>query len=240
VTTTLPDSVVGGVKGAAVVTVTNTGNQAVSGPVTITLLASLDPNADGADTPLVVLSNKPVKLKPGKARRFRTRFVVPQSLVDGNYFIVAKVEPGSGITDVGPLNDVSATAMPITVAAPFTDLTGQGPASPSGLTPGAAATIPVTVSNQGNVPARGTIAIQVLAAASATPSASDTTLANSANVKVNLKPSASKTFNVKAQVPSTLPAGTYTLLAVISSTLTPPDADLANNVLVGPMPLVIG
>jgi uncharacterized delta-60 repeat protein len=239
VTTTLPASVVGGRKGAAVVTVTDTGTQPASGPVAITLLASLDPNADGADTQLVTL-NKSIKLRPGKSRKFRTKFAVPQNLVDGNYFIVAKVEPGTGITDVGPLNDVSATAAPVMVAAPFTDLTGQGPAGPSGLTPGAAATIPVIVTNQGNVPAKGTIALQLLAGASATPSASDTTLANATNLKVNLKPAASKTFKVKAQVPSTLPAGTYTLLAVISSTLTPPESDLTNNVLVGPMPLVIG
>jgi uncharacterized delta-60 repeat protein len=229
-------SVVGGVKSSAVVTLTDAGNLPATGTVTLTLYASLDGNVDDADTMLTTIAGKKIKLKAGASKKFSGKFTVPIDLADGNYYILAKIDAGT-VEEISATNNTSATPDAIAVAAPFVDITGPSPATPTNPAAGAKVSIPLTLTNEGNSLAKGTVTVTVIVAADTTPASDDTTILTKA-LKVSLKAGVSKTFKLAALLPSTLAAGTYYLL--ISTTVSGfTDADDTNNLIEGDAQLVV-
>ncbi len=117
---------------------------------------------------------------------------------------------------------------------PFAGLTGPSLTTPTGLSAGSKDTLPVTLDNTSQLPAKGTIGLQVLAAANPAPSPGDLTLATS-RLKISLPPGGSRIFPIKLVLPA---AGTYYLLVV----LTPPPAangSVTMDILAGTMQLVV-
>ena len=151
---------------------------------------------------------------------------------DGSYFLLSQITPGTTITDPNPANNVAASDQPITVAAPFTDLSGQlGPILAS-VTRGKKSTITLDVMNGGNITAAGPISIAVLARpAGAADATTDTELKTFA-VRLNVKPGATRRLRLRYTVPTTLPAGDYQVVAQIDSANQLPESDETNNTVV--------
>ena len=108
----LPGVFVPGDKGSAQVLIANAGGVA-KGKVNVELYASLDGVIDGSDTLLdtgATLANKSINLKTGKTAKLTGKFVVPASLANGEYFLIARVTPLgiSGATDTVAVSPATA------------------------------------------------------------------------------------------------------------------------------------
>ena len=227
-----PATVITGTKESAGVTVTNAGDEAATGTLTITLYASLDQSVDSSDTLLAVTSRSKFSLKASASTGYKFRFQFPSSLTDGDYYILAAIAPTLSETELNTSNTVAHSSSPVAVAVPLVDLTGPALSTPTGLAAGSTTILPFTVRNDGNIAAKETVAVQALAAASATPGSGDITLATT-TLKLQLKVGATLGYKLHLVLPASLPSGTYYLLVE----LTGPD-DL-HDVLAGNDPLVV-
>jgi uncharacterized delta-60 repeat protein len=229
-TTVVPD----GAKGLATVTVTNSGNQPAVGSVAITLYASLESTIDAGSIQLLTVPNAAIKLKATGSKALKLKFVLPPTLPDGEYFLLAKVDASPAVMNVNAADDVIKAAAPVRVENPFSGLTGAALTTPTGLSAGSRFTLPVTIQNSTGLPDKGTIGLQVLASTDVTPSGSAVTLA-STKLKLSLPPGGSRVFPVKLVLPA---AGTYYLLVV----LTPPpnpNGSASTDILAGTMQLIV-
>jgi hypothetical protein len=223
---TLPPAVVAGGKasGAKVsVVVTNSGTGTLNAPVTFDLFASTDAALDeAADTAVGSPVTKKLKLNPGASKTVKLKVTTIPSVSEGDYFLIARTS-ATGSTGGA---DVSDTA--VHIAPPFIDLTGAfGSPLPSTLARGKKATVPVTVTNSGNV----NVSASLTVALAARPSAGGADVPIPTNpVKVNLKPGASKTLKLKITTPDALPAGgVFNYVATIDSTNAVAEKDETNN-----------
>src|SRR5262249_8003223 len=116
----LPPAVVGGAKGSATVLVSNTGSIIAQGTVTVQLFAT---GNGQADAPLGTITKK-LKLKPGKSKGLKFKFLYPSNLPDGPYTLVGRIDTLNVVSEQSETNN-EATSSPITIAAPFVDLTGS-------------------------------------------------------------------------------------------------------------------
>jgi hypothetical protein len=92
-----------------VVRVTNAGNIAANGSVTIKLYASSDGALDATDPILVTIPAKSIHLKPGKSKTFRVRFTA-LSDPGGAYNLIAATTPTLPSADQDASNDVAVIA----------------------------------------------------------------------------------------------------------------------------------
>jgi hypothetical protein len=96
---------------------------------------------------------------------------------------------------------------------------GTLPAGPPGkpLTLGKSASLALPLQNTGNVMAKGTISIELLASRDGTPNGAVSI--GTATAKVGVKPGASKATKFKLALPTSLPdgAGVYFLLAKVTA-----------------------
>jgi len=218
-----PALVTGGkFKSNVVVTITNQGDAAYAGPATLDLLASTDQTPDAGDTPVSSISGN-LKLKPGASKSFKVKSGTVPALADGDYFLLAQVTDSAGaVRSAG-----STTSSHVAPA--FVDLTGALPGPiPASLARGASATVAVTITNGGNVTAKGNANIGFRVSPSGTPSQSDQRL-GSKSIGLSLAPGASKTFKLKFVVPSGLLTGTYFLVAEIDNLNAIAESDEGNN-----------
>lgn len=234
VVSALPAAVVGGAKGKLTVRVTNSGTGLVSGPVSVGLYASagngsFEPSSDT----LITTLTKNLKLKTTKAKTLKFNFAYPASVADGSYSILAVVDPSNSVSESNDTNNVAVAPTPVTIAAPFVDLTGTLPGAPAALTQGAKGTVSVLVANGGNVVASGTVTVTVHASTDATLAGSVGQL-GTATTKLKLKAGAAKAFKVKYAVP-TLTAGNYFLVAQIDSGNGVTESNETNNLVSNPV-----
>ncbi len=214
---------------------TNAGDQPAIGAVAITVYASPDSSIGAGATQLAILPSAGLKLKASGSKVYKLKLSLPSTLADGDYYIVAKIDASPAVMNVNAADDVAATATQVKVENPFSGLTGPALPTPTGLSAGARATVALTLQNATELPARGTIALQALAGATATPSAGDATL-DTTKLKVSLPPGGSRVFPIKLVLPA---AGTYYLLVV----LTPPFAangSVTTDLLTGATQLIVG
>jgi len=78
----------------------------------VDLFFSTDAVLDGADV-AAGSSSLAVRLKPGRSRAARVRFVYP-TLAAGDYFVLARVRL-NGAGDADPSDDTATTAAPVRV-----------------------------------------------------------------------------------------------------------------------------
>jgi uncharacterized delta-60 repeat protein len=223
-----PTAVVGGAKGNTTVQVTESGTTLANGAVTITL--SVSPNADGSGAVSIQnFPNQKISLKQSKGKIFKLKFLYPTSLADGNYFLIATVDTGQ-VRDLDAINNTAASSVAVDIAAPFVDLSGSN-LTISSFKPGKPAPVVFSIINNGNIFAKGTISVEFLASPNQTL-ASGLSLITVPGLKLNLKNGLSKPIHERLIIPSTLPAGTYFLLAVIDPDNILSDANTNNNLLV--------
>ena len=133
----------------------------------------------------------------------------PTSLPTGPYYIVAQVIDAAGNSAI------AASASTISVAPAFVDLTGTLPPVPPVLKAGKRTSLQLTVNNDGNVAAAGSLHVQLLARPTGTAGGADVLLGTSA-VRVKLVAGASRRLRLPFTLPQNLsPATSYTLVAVL-------------------------
>jgi uncharacterized delta-60 repeat protein len=211
----VPASVIGGdkkAKAALAVTLTNAAATDFAGPVTVTLFASTDGTVNPGAATQIAQVNANLKLKPAASKPVKVNALIP-ALATGNYTLVAMVA-GAGTDNVeflkgGPAVAVEQPVIRLTVptAAPL----------PKPLTLGKTASVALPLRNGGNVMAKGTVAIELLASTDGTPG--NATSLGVVNAKVGLKPNSAKPAKLKLTLPASLPMGpgTYTLLARLTA-----------------------
>ncbi len=229
-----PRSVLGGANGTISVQVRETGTQVAAGTFSVKLFTA----ADGvtAASPFASIPER-LKLKSGQAMTLHLKFAFPSSLSDGSYNVVATVDTGA-VRDLNTVNNTAVSATVVDIAAPFIDLTGSGLVAPvfNGTKP---ASIAFTLTNNGNI-AMGAKAstLQFLAATSGTLTGA--VVIATQPLRPNLKASSSHAVRAKLVLPSTVPAGTYFLLALLDPSNVFDDTNTSNNLVVSGNTFVVG
>jgi uncharacterized delta-60 repeat protein len=231
---TLPASVVGGAKGTATVQVNESGSDVASGVVTIQLFASPDAALDSGLTPFGTFPES-IKLKTGQARTFKLKYAFPAGVADGDYFLVANIDTGS-IQQLNAVDTVAASASPVRIAAPFVDLAGSGLTPVGSVLPGKPGTVSFSITDNGNVPAKATVPVELLASVDGT--VGNGIMLASPALALNLPVGATRNFHEKFTMP-TLSSGSYFLVAVVDPSNTLNDPNFGNNVIVSTAMVVV-
>ena len=141
---------------------------------------------------------------------------IPASTPNGTYHLVAQLTDPSGIT-----SDATSTST-IIVAPAQNDLSGTFSKQPVPGKNGKTA-LTFTVSQEGNIPAEGTLALNV--DSSPDGQLADATVITTPSKKINIKPGKSTRITVTI----TLPAGTYFVIVQLDPADAFHDVNLANN-----------
>jgi Tol biopolymer transport system component len=226
-----PSLVAGTRPGRTRIVVTNSGNEPVPRRqrMTVSLYLSADGTVDAGDTQ-VYTKNIPFRARAGAGRRMNIRFANTPPAGGPNYQLLAVVDETNTIEET--LNNNNTAAAPITIAPAFVDLATQvGLVRPAGVR-GRPFVVPVTLTNNGNVPAVGSATFQVTAS-------TDNVFGNGDDVLVTTTP-VSKRANVRNGprgrrvpvrflLPETLPAGNYFFFVETTFSGTVSESNLADN-----------
>jgi len=220
----LPPSVIGGQKGRVRLQLTNSGDAPIQSPVGIQLVASADTTLDAGDAPVTNVT-RPVRLRPGRSRFLVVPFAYP-TVADGQYFILANLDSANGIAEGNEGNNVAASAAPVLIAAPFVDLVASVGAPPRGsFTIGRRTSVPITITNNGNVPAGpGLLQIDLFGSADAARGVDDLPLATITR-PIRIRNARSRIIRVNFIFPAELAAGSY----YVTTTIDAPNAIAESN-----------
>ena len=199
----VPSAIVAGAKLSAKVPViiTNQGN-AFKGSVSVNIYADTGTSLDGSQVLVTSLSKK-LSLKSGKGAvvNFNIKSL-PSSLPNGSYHLLAEVVDPSGNSSL------AATTQTIQVAPAFIQpVVSVGAVSPSSIAVGKSASVPITITNQGNETASG-IRITLNPSEDGSVPMADIIL-DSLQSGLKLPPGKSKTLKLHFKITSALPAGSY-------------------------------
>lgn len=230
-----PAAVVGGAKaGSAAVKVTNDGQADAKATISVAVFASKDAQLNETDDAFVTaIGGVKISLRPSRSKTLKLRLAqYPGNLPDDSYFLIARVDSTNALPEPRESDNNAVTLTPITIAAPFVDLSAS-PVSLKGVpAPGVKVSATILAHNAGNVTVKQSVSVEILA------SPGDSTLGNgdvsiaAPLVKMNLKPAASKNTRLAFAVPAdvTFAPGTYALLAVLDSPGSLAESDEVNNV----------
>jgi Tol biopolymer transport system component len=223
---------VGGFKGKQKVLLQNTGTQAIvtKSKITVGLYLSTDSLLDASDTQVATKTLK-FNAKPNaRPKNVAFKFLWPRpGGTNTGFQLLAAADTTNVVPERSEQNNVVAS--PVTVADPFVDLGGSLGAVPTSLVAGQRVTLPFTIQNNGNIPAKGTISLKLLASA-------DDELGGDTEIvtlikKINLRPGKPRLLPLSFVVPSTIATGSYNLLVQIDSAGAIAETNEVNNVVVG-------
>ena len=225
----LPTSVIAGVThstGGETVTIVNSGNQAAKGTIVINVYASPDGTIRG-NAPLVGSITRKINIRAGGRAVFVVPgFVWPASL-SGTFFLVADVNATGSLAETSLTDNTNITAKSTVVVPPFVDIDNLWNMKlPPGLKVGRRVLLPVLLKNVGNVIARNTATVTLLATTNG--SASGATAVGTPSVRVVIPAGLKAVVNVPVTLP-TLASGTYQLIVTVSF---PGDANAANDTVI--------
>jgi hypothetical protein len=210
-----------------IVTLANSGTTRVTGPVTIELLLGLTPTGEAGD-PMVTSISRRVNLAAGRSMRFPVLVKSMPTGANGDYFVVTQTTDPTGLLSTG------ASSGTITVKPAFVDLTGVAGNTPARAKAGRRITVPVTVTNAGNTQAKGPLDIDVVAT-STTATVDLGTVTN----RIVLNPGRRVRLLLVETLPTTMPAGTYTLNGTVDPNHAFNDPTITNNTFTAATPLVV-
>lgn len=241
-------TVVGGAKGRATVRVTNAGPAVASGPLSISLYASTGATLELAGSQLITTldATKPVTLRTGASKAFKLRFAYPATPNPNGstdpvaYTLLASVDEPGVITESNETNNVVAAAAPVTIAPPFVELSPSFDAgSPATAARGGRLVLTPALQNSGNTKASGIAKVSVLFSADSTADLTDA-VAVAADRKINLKPGPrAQKQKISLTVPPDLAPGTYTLIVLLNTLGSIPEANPEPNLINAPTTIVI-
>jgi hypothetical protein len=189
------------VNAAVPLAIRNTG-KAFADTVQIDLYANTAADLDGNEVLLHSFS-VPISIPAGGATTLLLPIrSLPPDLPAGTYHLVAKL--------TGPVDAASVAASPqtVTLAEPFIQpALSVGAVGPVTLDGGQFASVSVTVTNQGNVAARGVDLTLSPSSDGATPIPG--MILDRVESNVQIAPTRHKTFRLRFKVPSNLPSGSY-------------------------------
>ena len=233
-----PTAVTGGTKGAASVQLAESGTNLAAGTVTVELEIATDAVGDGATT--VTSVPEKINLRQKQSRSYRIAFEYPQSLAAGSYYLVAVVQNGSspGLADLDPANELSPSKTAVKIAPPLISLVGSALSQGSAVSAGKTAVAVLTITNDGNVLARGAITAELILSVDQT--AADRTTAADVALPADLAANKGRIYRVSFKVSSTLMTGTYYLIAVIDPVNSLGATDQSDSVVVDPKAVTVG
>lgn len=216
----------GGAKGKVSLRLSNTGSAVSTGASDVSVYISSDTTVDAGDAKVADVM-KAVRLKPTKSKSLNVRFVYPTGLPDGTYYLLTNVQGGgSPLVGAAP-GETGVSGGTVRIAPPFIDLAAKAAVLSGGaVVAGRRGTLSITVTNAGNVPAKGPLAAMLSSVSSVDGSAQplDTPVRN-----INIKPGATKVVRFRFTAPATLPAGLSILRSVLDPQTPVQDSDLTNN-----------
>ncbi len=95
--------------------ITNAGNIAARGTVSLNFYLSADATLDSADPLLATMTNQSIALKPNASRAVSFRVAIPPGTAVGAYFLFATVNPIGGLTDNNSANNTTVSNRRIAV-----------------------------------------------------------------------------------------------------------------------------
>lgn len=211
VTGTLPVAVTTGAKGATTVAVRNDGDVATRGPAVVRVYVSADAALDDADV-LIGQATVARKMAPGAARGAKVKLAYPATLSDGDYHLIARVEPAGGEPESSSGNNVGASDRTVRVVAPFVRLAGDV-LPPRGTVPDRKWAASVVVRNDGNARFAGAVTVRLYASTDEVLGDDDVLLATST---ARLGLGAGSARSIKVPVRPSVEAGEYHLFAVVT------------------------
>ncbi len=204
------------------VRVTNQGDASAVGAASVLLYASTDATLDASDT-LLCTTNTKLNLKATKSSNVNLKFTSPTTLTTGSYYLLADIVGGATITEQNTANNVLATASAVTITQPFVDLTDSITlnSKTTTYTVGAKRQTPlkftVVVTNNGNVPAKGPLAIKLYGSENQTLDAQDISLYTLPARAINIRAGKTKIYSVVLKPTVATPSGTFFGIAEINA-----------------------
>ncbi len=227
-----PNSVVEGSRGSLKLRLRNTGSTLYSGPLTVTLYASTDGTVSSEDTQITVQTLSNINLNGLASKTVSLQFTYPDGITPGSYSLVAAVE---AIAAAGSAPNDAVTASEVSIVPPAVDLATTFSADqPITVNPGQREKVAVTLTNNGNVAAGGTLGLGLYASADQTLDISDPLLASIANRKIGIRAGHSITLHIHFVAPVNEAGGAYNLIASATSNTHPADVNAQNDLAVIP------
>jgi hypothetical protein len=211
------------------VKIADTGAASISGPATLTLFASQDSTLDSNDPHLAVARIK-LNLKPGKSTNVTESFNAPVGAGTGSYFLVGDIVPANSAASV------FFSSAKVSIISPFVDLAGTVSLSPktTSFTVGGKAQKPlaltVNVTNHGNVPVKGPVAITVFGSSNTILDPLDTLLTTLPAKTLMLNPGKSKKFTINFKPTAATQSGKFFGIADVNSGTTIRTAVVESNI----------
>ena len=226
---TTATSVLSGSAETVRVKLTNINSTAFSGPVTVSLYASLDGTLSSNDTTLLIETLPKLKLRAFGSTVITLKFKYPAGITTGSYYIVASAQA----TDTGDAPALVVSPARVAVTQKTADLaTAFASASPFVVKPGHKETATITVTNDGNTTATGTLGVSLYESADGSLDIADRLLAAITGRKVHIRAGGSVTLRIHFLAPTDLAAGTYSLIASTTSKTNAADDNAGNDIAV--------
>ena len=220
-------SLLTGGKAKMTVRVTNQGAAPAAGPVAFAVVASADPFLDPDDATVATVT-RPVKLLPGRSKNVKLSFNVANTVPQGSYLLLVRADAAGAVTERVEFNNVAASAVPVTIAPPFSDLAASiGPVRITG-TAVRRLSASLLLQNGGNTAYAGPVTVQLLASTDTVIDGTDTAITTLPARVVRVKAGGRKVLRLRTTLPA-LPAGTYHLVARVTPAGVPADTNAANN-----------
>jgi hypothetical protein len=216
----LPADLIGGTDSKMKLRLANTSDGSFNRPLTVTIFASTDNAISGDDRAIATLSIDQLKLSAFKAKNAKVTITYPADLA-GSFFLIAQ----SNATATGTTPVANATATQVAVTPPTVDLQTTFSKSPIRVTPGRATSTSIVIRNLGNVPAIGTVNVNL----DSSFDEIDTPLTSLLGKSIRLKPGKAVKIKLKFIAPVDLAVGTVSLIATTNSSTTPVDSDTGND-----------
>jgi subtilase family serine protease len=226
--------IIGGQTGLLRLRLTNLAGSRFTGPVSVTVYVSTSSATDSAslakDTFVKTITFPNLNIAANGSLLVGLKFTYPSSLSDGTYYLIASIQE-MGLNTAAA---VTATPLPISMAAPLVDLAATFAASqPVLVNPGHLSSVVLTITNLGNVVASGNMLLSLYASTGQVLDASTAALLSGPGSRqIRLQPGHSMHIRLTFRAPSTMAAGSYFLIASISSSLSQADAKASNDVAV--------
>lgn len=221
-----PVSIVGGTAGSINLRLINSSGLQFTGSISVTLYASPDASLSSDDTPLLTL---PIRVGTFNANGVRTvalHFTYPVNFEGSSADLIASIST-TAITTT-PATAIAPAA--VFIAVPTVDLSTTYTAKNAVLIhPGKRASVSVKIQNLGNVPAVGTLDLDLNPSADGVTDFS-TLLASILNRKIKIAPGKSVILTLGFLDPPSDVGGAFDLVASITSATQPADEDSANDI----------
>jgi hypothetical protein len=198
------------VTGLAVL-LSNTGNVAARGDITINLYESPTQTLDASSILLQTFSPVQIDIAANGTRTLMlTQKQVPLSASTGDEFLIASLSSTTTVQDANSANS--------TIVAPFPTsfTTAQFTSVPENVTVGKTASVSLLVNNAEGAPVHGDVDISLYESPTPSLGSSASLLETFSNLPLNMPTNGAKTYNLSLQVPLTAELGTQFLVATLA------------------------